>query len=92
MKSSKPLSKSFLALAFGAVVVASFAAPASAAQRHQSQTRIPAAMQAYQPNDIVKPSVQQPLREGCYYSRSQVPVVGSGLRWVDEVTCPYIGF
>ena len=83
-------SKSVLALAFGAVVTLGFtAAPASAASRHQ--TKIPAAMQAYQPDDvIIRPSsLRRPLPDGCYVGRAQIPVVGAGLQWVQQLTCPY---
>ncbi|MDH7799339.1 MULTISPECIES: hypothetical protein [unclassified Beijerinckia] len=88
MKSSKPLSKSVMAFAFGAVMTFGFAAaPASAAPRHEAQ--IPAAMQAYQPDDIILPSSRPPLPDGCYVSRAQIPVVGAGLQWVQQLSCPY---
>lgn len=89
MKTSKSFSKSLLVLAFGAVMTLGFAAaPASAAPRQQAQ--IPAAMQAYQPDDYVaRPPARPSLPEGCYMSRAQIPVVGAGLQWVQQLTCPY---
>lgn len=89
MKTSKPLAKSVTALAFGAVMTLGFAAaPASAAPYQQMQ--IPTTMQAYQPNEItVRPSTRAPLPDDCYMSRAQIPVVGAGLQWVQQLTCPY---
>ncbi|HEV2573886.1 MAG TPA: hypothetical protein VGU72_19290 [Beijerinckiaceae bacterium] len=86
MRTSKPL----LALAFGAVVTLGFAAaPAVAAPNHPA--KIPAAMQAYQPDDvIIRPSsIRRPVPDGCYVTRAQIPVVGAGLQWVQQLTCPY---
>lgn len=71
------------------------ASPASAAVPRHHQ-RIERTYQAFQPGDMDVPvnAVPAIMRDsesggGCYATRIQEPVVGQGLRWVPELTCPY---
>ncbi|MDH7798235.1 MULTISPECIES: hypothetical protein [unclassified Beijerinckia] len=70
-------------------------APASAAARHH-QTDQSQNYQAMQPDEVEAPLTASPtiMRDsesggGCYPTRIQEEVVGHGLQWVPELTCPY---